>query len=154
MGWGKQCPETCHLRKGGRPQAGARALPPPSEIDLPGLPGRGSPANVFTAAGWDAAPKLLAHSWRATQQLRTPRHYPGPRGDRGSLGPGARPRTHQPRQSGLYLGLPIHLVNAAIKCFSHGFLGLLLTPQAAATALLTANGSCGSVPFLILIISV
>lgn len=33
-----------------------------------------------------------------------------------------------------------HLVNVALKSFSHGFAGLLLTPQAAATALLTANG--------------
>lgn len=85
-------------------------------------------------------PKPLVHSWPATQQLRTPRHHSGPRGVWGSLGQGAWPRTDQPRQGGLYLGLLIHLVNAAIKWFSHGFLRLLLTPQAAATALLTANG--------------
>lgn len=88
-------------------------------------------------------PTLLVHSWPATQQLHTPRHYPGAPQGAGEPRPAslARNRPTAPgRQGGLPRVLLTHLVNAAIKWFSHGFLGLLLTPQAAAAALLTANG--------------
>jgi hypothetical protein len=62
----------------------------------------------------------------------------------GSPGQLAWTNTDQPHRGvgggGVANWLLTLFVNAAINQFSHGFPGLLLTPQAAATALLTANG--------------
>lgn len=81
-----------------------------------------------------------APSWPVTQQLCASMHDPSPyREWDGDPWPVCVSRAE-------LAGRPIlpflltHLVNVARKLFSHGFAGLLLTPQAAAIALLTANG--------------
>lgn len=140
---GSQCPETCPCRKRGKAPSGGRT-PPHSGTDLPGLPRK--PSQCFHSCGLEAAPHAsctqLACDPAAAHTQALPRG-PARSGGASASKPGLEPtrRARAPgRQGGLPRALLTHLVNAAIKWFSHGFLGLLLTPQAAATALLTANG--------------
>lgn len=131
----KQYPETCHLQESGEALPGGHS-PPHSGMDLPGLD-EAQPVFPQLQAG-----RLLPSSLHTVGPRPSSCTHPAitlaPSGKWGALAP--QTRAARPWQGRLHLALPTYLVNVAIKWFPHGFLRLLLIPQAAASALLTANG--------------
>lgn len=133
----KQYPKICHLQESGQALPGGHS-PPHSGMDLPGLD-EAQPVFPQLQAG-----RLLPSSLHTVGPRPSSCAHPAitlaPSGKWGSPGWCPQTRAARPQQGRLHLVLPTYLVNVAIKWFPHGFLGLLLTPQTAASALLTANG--------------